>query len=68
MYEDAEGKSTLEEFTYNYDTANNSALLEKSLGKTIKVETKEGRGFEGKLLSYGTTLLLDTANGLFLYI
>ncbi|PIU21596.1 MAG: hypothetical protein COT15_01410 [Candidatus Diapherotrites archaeon CG08_land_8_20_14_0_20_34_12] len=64
LYEDKEGKTKLEEFTYNYDTANNSALLQKSLDKTIKVETKQGKGFEGKLLSYGDSILLETASGI----
>ncbi len=55
------------EQTYSYDTASDSSLLEKFLGKDITVEVNEGNSsktYGGKLLSYNDGIMLETENGI----
>ncbi len=55
------------EQTYSYDTASDSSLLEKFLGKDITLQVNEGntaKTYGGKLLSYADGIMLETENGI----
>lgn len=59
----APGAVTLLEQNYEYDLVSSEKILKKYIDQVVQLFTKEGKIFEGKLLSVGGNVVLETKDG-----